>query len=232
MRFCSNCGKPVNDTDKFCAVCGAPQYNVQQPYNPYSPVQNRTLNKQPNSHKWNSDKIRKILPKMAIVTVSIVVVLIVLINCLNARGSMTASGAVKNYYSAINSRNGNKFLKATLSKQMQKAACKLQGCSKSQLLRYAKSDLKEYTYQVKNIEIIDKNELDGDAIDMINSISLISSVKIKVSKAYEITYKFTYIVDGDFESRTRTSIVYKSGGRWYFMSDTPFEYREDNSNYY
>lgn len=34
------------------------------------------------------------LPKMAIVTVSIVVVLIVLINCLNTRGSMTASGAV------------------------------------------------------------------------------------------------------------------------------------------
>ena len=112
MRFCSNCGKPVNDTDKFCAVCGTPQYNVQQPYNPYSPVQNRTLNKQPNSHKWNSDKIRKMLPKMAIVIVSIVVVLIVLINCLNARGSMTASGAVKNYYSAINSRNGNKFLNA------------------------------------------------------------------------------------------------------------------------
>ena len=66
---------------------------------------------------------------------------------------MTAYGAVKKYYSAINSRNGNEILKATLLKQMLKAACKLQGCSKTQLLKYAKSDLKEEgldTYSMLN----------------------------------------------------------------------------------
>lgn len=228
MRFCSKCGKPMGDADRFCAVCGTPQTNItyDKSYNPYSPVQNA------QNHRGNLDKIRKILPKIAIAAVSVIIVLVVLINCINVRGSMTASGAVKNYYSAINSRNGNKFLKATLSKQMLKAACKLQGCSKTQLLKYAKSDLKEYIYKVKNIEIIDKNELDEDEIDMITQISLMSGVKIKVSKAYEITYDYTYIVDGDFRAMSRTSIVYKSGGRWYFMSDTPFEYKETNYGFY
>ena len=40
MAFCSNCGKPVDDTIRFCPSCGAPQQPVsQQPYQQPAPQQ-------------------------------------------------------------------------------------------------------------------------------------------------------------------------------------------------
>ena len=47
MAFCTNCGKPVDDTIRFCPACGAPQQPAPQQPAPQQPAPQQPVYQQP-----------------------------------------------------------------------------------------------------------------------------------------------------------------------------------------
>lgn len=250
MKFCSNCGKQMNDDERFCQACGAdsaaqpqqaaqPTYtyaapagqqttsnNAQNPYGqPVYAAGNQTAQTKPA--KFNN----KMLPVYAAAAVLAILLIVFFFRSVVGSGSLTMKGAVKAYGKAIEAQSGKKMLNATMSGPLIKAVKKGEDMTKKDIIEefdsiYDDSDMK---IKIKDIRITDKEKMDKEDVKEFNEgIKDETGVNPHIRKVYqvEVKYKQRYKYTGDdwtdWDKKTDTLYVYKSNGNWYVFPSSIF----------
>ena len=244
MKFCSNCGKQMNDDERFCQACGAdsaaqPTYtyaapagqqttsgNAQNPYGqPVYAAGNQTAQTKPA--KFNN----KMLPVYAAAAVLVILLIVFFFRSVVGSGSLTMKGAVKSYGKAIEAQSGKKMLNATMSGPLIKAVKKGEDMTKKDIIEeldsiYDDSDMK---IKIKDIRITDKEKMDKEDVKEFNEgIKDETGVNPHIKKVYqvEVKYKQRYKYTGDdwtdWDKKTDTLYVYKSNGNWYVFPSSIF----------
>ncbi|MDD6234784.1 MAG: zinc-ribbon domain-containing protein [Lachnospiraceae bacterium] len=250
MKFCSNCGKQMNDDERFCQACGAdsaaqPQQQAQPTYtyaapagqqptasnnaqNPYGQPVYAAGNQTPQT---KPSKLNKMLPVYAIGAVLVALLLVFFFRSVVGSGSLTMKGAVKSYSKAIEAQSGKKMLNATMSRPLIKAIIKGEDMTKKDIIEeldsvYDDSDMK---IKIKDIRITDKEKMDKDDVKEFNEgIKDETGVNPHIKKVYqvEVKYKQRYKYSGedwtDWDKKTDTVYVYKSNGNWYVFPSSIF----------
>lgn len=250
MKFCSNCGKQMNDDERFCQACGAdsaaqpqqaaqPTYtyaapagqqttsnNAQNPYGqPVYAAGNQTAQTKPA--KFNN----KMLPVYAAAAVLVILLIVFFFRSVVGSGSLTMKGAVKAYGKAVEAQSGKKMLNATMSGPLIKAVKKGEDMTKKDIIEefdsiYDDSDMK---IKIKDIRITDKEKMDKEDVKEFNEgIKDETGVNPHIRKVYqvEVKYKQRYKYTGDdwtdWDKKTDTLYVYKSNGNWYVFPSSIF----------
>lgn len=250
MKFCSNCGKQMNDDERFCQACGAdsaaqPQQAAQPTYTYAAPVgQQTTSNNAQNPYgqpvyaagnqtaqtkpaKFNN----KMLTVYAAAAVLVILLIVFFFRSVVGSGSLTMKGAVKSYGKAIEAQSGKKMLNATMSGPLIKAVKKGEDMTKKDIIEefdsiYDDSDVK---IKIKDIRITDKEKMDKEDVKEFNErIKDETGVNPHIRKVYqvEVKYKQRHKYTGDdwtdWDKKTDTLYVYKSNGNWYVFPSSIF----------
>ena len=227
MKFCSNCGKQMNDDERFCQACGAdsaaqpqqvaqPQQAAQPTYTYAAPAgQQTTSNNAQNPYgqpvyaagnqtaqtkpaKFNN----KMLPVYAAAAVLVILLIVFFFRSVVGSGSLTMKGAVKSYGKAIEAQSGKKMLNATMSGPLIKAVKEGEDMTKKDIIEeldsiYDDSDMK---IKIKDIRITDKEKMDKEDVKEFNEgIKDETGVNPHIKKVYqvEVKYKKRYKYTGD-----------------------------------
>ena len=250
MKFCSNCGKQMNDDERFCQACGAdsaaqPQQAAQPTYTYAAPAGQQTTSNNPQNPygqpvyaagnqtaqtkpaKFNN----KMLPVYAAAAVLVILLIVFFFRSVVGSGSLTMKGAVKAYGKAVEAQSGKKMLNATMSGPLIKAVKKGEDMTKKDIIEefdsiYDDSDMK---IKIKDIRITDKEKMDKEDVKEFNEgIKDETGVNPHIRKVYqvEVKYKQRYKYTGDdwtdWDKKTDTLYVYKSNGNWYVFPSSIF----------
>lgn len=251
MKFCSNCGKQMNDNERFCPACGTdsaagqPQPQVQpqpqpaaQPVYTYAaqpgqqPVQNNVQNPygQPVYATANQapakapSKLNKKLPLFAAGAVVVALLLVFFFRSVVGSGSITMKGAVKAYSNAIEAQSGKKMLNATMSRPLLKAAMESGDMTKKEVIEELDSvyDDSDITIKIKNVRITDKEKMDKDDVkDLNTTIKDKTDVNPHIKKVYQVEVKYQQRYKYSGEDWTD----------WEKKTDTIYVYKS-NGNWY
>lgn len=223
MKFCSKCGKQIEDAAPFCQFCGQPQNS--QPQAPYTqPAASPYSYAQPTAPQAPVKKKKK---KIWIPIVIIVALLSIAAGVITPlfllTGSFSPEDAARNYAKALyNNLDAEEMYKYSVSRSMQKALKKVDDHTKSDALdKYNEiiDELKEHGIEKYSISISieDKEKLSKSELeDMYLDDEIIDVVK----KSYRIKVKITI---KDKETReliaeeNLEAISYKSMFKWYAM---------------
>lgn len=184
----------------------------------------------PAASKPSKSNIIRKLPVIGAAAIALVLVLIFLFRSVVGSGSLTANGAVKDYFKAVEDGSGKKIMNATLSNPMIKALCAEGDMTKKELIESLDMDYDKYgfEFQYRKIVIEDKEKVDKADVKEFNKACKDSTgVNPHIRKAYtiEVSYECRYAYGGewsDWEDDSETFVVYKSNGNWYVMEDSMF----------
>lgn len=198
MKFCSNCGKQMNDDERFCQACGAdsaaqPQ-QVAQPQQAAQPQQPTYTYAAPAGQQTTSGNAQnpygqpvyaagnqtaqtkpakfnnKMLPVYAAAAVLVILLIVFFFRSVVGSGSLTMKGAVKSYGKAIEAQSGKKMLNATMSGPLIKAVKKGEDMTKKDIIEEFDSiyDDSDVKIKIKDIRITDKEKMDKEDVKEFN----------------------------------------------------------------
>ena len=237
MKFCSNCGTQLEDSVKFCGGCGAAQ-EVAQPQQNFTyeqPVANTQPAQSNGGFNGVIEKGKKItggkiwlLPVALVAVIFVVWFVIFFFRTIIGSGAATMTGAVKNYYKAMEDLDAKDYINATMSNSMLKAIKESEDMTKKEIIEEMEEDFEDledwygddYEIKYKNIKIKDKDKLDKDDIeDFVDMIEDETDVKVSIQKMYEVevSYREWDYYDEEWNKEETTLILYKSAGNWYVM---------------
>ncbi|MCM1308067.1 MAG: zinc ribbon domain-containing protein [Butyrivibrio sp.] len=167
---------------------------------------------------------RALIPILGAAAALLVLLLVFFFRCVAGSGSLTQNGAVKAYYDALGSRNGEKLLDATVSDSLLKAIEEESGFNKSHIIRLMRASLTASGDNVsyRHVKITDAEEYDKSEInDFVQSLErkLGTTVKISAMCAAKVSYEIWNSYYEEWQEYTGKLVLYKSGGSWYVMPD-------------
>ena len=203
---------------------GAPQQGFGQPQQAYA---GGGYPQQPAYKAPGQNPLSKI-PKPVLIIVPIVIILaiVAVIIFSNLRGASSYTGAVKDFFAAMDSGKSDKLMKVMFPKQLESAAKKeLGGDAVFDTLGYLGSYIS--LIDIKNDKIIEKEHADkSDISDFEDELNDEFNTHIKISDMYYVTAEAEISFEGssllgDLYSETEEMdfVVYKVSGRWYAFPD-------------
>lgn len=251
MKFCSNCGKQMNDDERFCQACGAdsaaqPQQAAQsqqaaQPTYTYTYAapagQQTTSNNAQNPYgqpvyaagnqtaQTKPAKFNnKMLPVYAAAAVLVILLIVFFFRSVVGSGSLTMKGAVKSYGKAIEAQSGKKMLNATMSGPLIKAVKEGEDMTKKDIIEELDSiyDDSDMKIKIKDIRITDKEKMDKEDVKEFNEgIKDETGVNPHIKKVYQVEVKY----------KQRYKYTGDDWTDWDKKTDTLYVYKS-NGNWY
>ncbi|MCR5213103.1 MAG: hypothetical protein K6E10_01710 [Eubacterium sp.] len=137
-------------------------------------------------------------------------------------GYMSQKQVLNNYYKAVSKEDARLYKKCCYTSKWSKGYTQdsVKGNNLDQIIADAFTMQSGATYS--DVEIISQESLDDRYADsMMENVESLYGIKIKVSKISKVNFTVNYTLGGvDDKTGTLTRYCYKSGGKWYFLSDT------------
>lgn len=213
--FCGNCGTPNNDSDVFCAGCGAKliQESVPTPA-PVAPVQ-----KKPN---------KKLIIGIAAAVVVLIVALVLIFTLGGEDEANTPESVVSTFMDAVLEPDMSKILdivpEAVLAEELGDKNDRADWVEdEEEDLAYVYEIFDDYydeweiTYEIKKVEDVSENILERcqDYYD--------DEYDCKVSAAKKVTVRVTAKLGESKQRETFSCYVVQIGGRWYIDNSSTNE---------
>ena len=230
MKYCTNCGAQMNDTDVVCQNCGT--------------------NNAPQQTTKKSGNLKDIIAKVpvktqriAILAAAAVVAVLVFVLLVSALFSGGPEKAIDTYFDATVKGKYNKIEKLAPKDYWEYVEDEydfdvdelIDNLKDNEVLEERLEELEdEYGKRIKtSIKYLDKIEADDDELDSIkDSLKERYDISKKsVKKAYTIAYKATIKGSEEKESNFGTMTVVKVGSRWYVCSSSFYAAEQFVSQY-
>ncbi len=235
-KFCGQCGAQLNDNATFCTNCGAsitPQQTAaQQTSAPVSGFQQAAQNINMNTIKdaVSMENIKNLKSKPNKLTIAIlgillalIIILVIILCAIFGGGSYKTP--IDNLVKVYNKGDGDALedLMPPYYDDMSEALSGLADVDFDEKAEEIRDEFEdEFGEDAKmSYEIIDKEKLDDDELDDYNAMSSLTSLlsdkkasKYEVTKAYQLTVKFTVEGDDDDSSEKMDIVVGKMDGEW------------------
>ncbi len=215
MKYCNQCGSPMEDDCRFCPACGTDQGGFAAAPTPSAPQDGQPA-PAPKRCKSNK-KMLLLLIGIGAALVLILALCLVLANC----SSCGARGALRNYlYYTSGNRcaNINTLFPADAWDTLEDDSDFYKDDARD-LLEEQQEDNEEneisYAYEIKSIKSIDLDEFEdacGSTLKYWYGIDVDD-----ITAAKKIRVRITVTQDGERDSETDTVYAYKYGGLWYIV---------------
>lgn len=245
-NFCPSCGTPQTNglsqqASEYADSSDGPSYTYdtsdgsrpmytydslsveQQLQNMYS--QNPSADGKVRRVKKKKQKSkRRLIPLFGAAAVLIILFLVFFFRYVTGSGSLTKNGAVKAYYGALHSKDGEALLDAMVSDSLLKAIEEDSGFDKERIVRLMRASItaSSTNYKYRRIRITNSEKYDKSEIsDFVRKIDrqMGASVKISDMSKVEVTYEVWNSYYEEWQESTAQLVLYKSGGKWYVMPD-------------
>lgn len=168
---------------------------------------------------------RKLIPILAAAAVIMILFLVFFFRCVAGSGSLTKNGAVKAYYEALRTKDGEKLLDATVSNSMLDAIEEKSGFTKKHIIRLMKAKMTASSTESKyrHIKITDTEKYSkSDIEDVLDTLERQTGERISISAMCRVEIEYD-TWNSYYEQWVETSgklVLYKSGGNWYVFPDS------------
>lgn len=240
-KFCGQCGAQLNDNATFCTNCGAgitpQQAAAQQTSSPVSGFQQAAQNINMSAIKdaVSVESIKNLRSKPNKLTIAVlgvllvlVIVLIIIICAIFGGGSYKTP--LNNIVKVYNKGDGDALedLMPPYYDDISEALGDLMDVDFDEEAQDIRDEFEdEFGEDAKiSYEIIDKEKLDDDELDDYNAMSSLTSLmsdkkasKYEITKAYQLTVKFTLEGEDDDETEKMDLVVGKMDGEWCLLDD-------------
>lgn len=233
MKFCTNCGKEIEDDSMFCNKCGAPQEVVKPELQPVEQVLNQSIEtpsapiqqtvptqqipvvqaEQEQQIPVDNVKKKKKWRMPVIIVSACLIVLGIAFFLINSYvgGCFTKEGAAKEYLEARYNKDAEDYFDVTLSLKAIEYLEEEYGVSKEDIINNLSKNLRDgVRYEIRNVEVRESREVTGEnGFKLVDGFGAPETWMIEVS--YEISYnggEWIKIDDGDV-------LVYYSNCKWY-----------------
>ncbi len=209
--FCGNCGTPNNDSDVFCAGCGAKL--IQEPVPAPAPV--APVQKKPN---------KKLIIGIAAAALVLIVALVLIFTLGGDDEADTPESVVTTYMESFLKADISNLLDLIPEPVLEENLGGKDGRDNwvedgNDQLEYIYDCFDDYydewelTYEIKKVE-----DVDQDTLEEIQEY-YDEEYDCTVSAAKEVTVRVTAKLDGSKEREDMTLYVIQIGGRWYFETE-------------
>ena len=215
MKFCSNCGNQMDDSTKFCILCGAAQEETQK------------KTKKKRKKLW---LIPVIIGGVCLVGLSIFISVSV------AYESSAKEGTIKKALNATAEMDTEATVDVMWSKSMLKLAEEMDDTDDMIDTYEEDFELLEYydiEFKFKNLEIEDMHDVEkADVKEFVEAIEDEYDVKVSIQKMceIEISYEFWNNNYEEWDDAEEECIVYKSSGKWYYLDKRLQEFYDEVIN--
>ncbi len=226
-KFCTSCGASLDDNATFCTACGAklaapaaaPAANdgSTAASTPLDDLKDKSL-KAINDFKNNPQRNTYI--GIACVAVLAIILIIVVVNLISGG----YKGALKDYFGAIEDKDGEAYAEALFSDDMIDYILDESGDDEDDFYdgykdkaKNAYSSLKdEYGSGISiSFDVTDKEKIDKDDLeDLEDSLNELYDDNINVSKGYEVELEIEVEGKDDDDTFDATAVMIKADGDW------------------
>ena len=217
-KFCSNCGKELEDNALFCDSCGTKVQEVtSSTSNPPENFNSNSTASAPNvngTSKLNELSKKRIkigntqIPILPVIIAAALILVFIIVKC--GFGGSAYETPFNNFEMAINNSDSSALQNVFLPSIS----------SSYQFDQVSDSDLKsEFENDSIKIAITDKKHITGD--DILDVVSDLDSIdEILATDCYIVDLKITLDKDGDIKTSTlKDVVVLKVNGKWYLATD-------------
>lgn len=167
---------------------------------------------------------RRLIPVLGAAALLMILFLVFFFRCVVGSGSLTKNGAVKAYYDAVYSRDGEALFDATVSNSLLNALEESTGFNKNRIiiLMRAQMTAASVNSRYRRVKITDSEKYDKSEIrKAVEEIEDKTGVSVKISQMCraEVSYEIWNSYYDEWQEGTERLVLYKSGGNWYVMPD-------------
>lgn len=168
---------------------------------------------------------RRLIPVFAAAAALMILFLVFFFRCVVGSGSLTKNGAVKAYYEALQTKDGEKLLDATVSNSMLDALEEKSGFTKKHIIRLMKAKMTASSTDGKyrHTKITDTEKYSkSDIEDVLDTLERQTGERISISAMCKVEIEYDSW-NSYYEQWVETSgklVLYKSGGNWYVFPDS------------
>lgn len=241
MKICSNCGKQMEDSEKFCIACGAAQgADTQQAHYAYDQsmtgAQSAVNAQQPVAQNAKKRKKLWLIPVIIVGVLSLVAGVAAPTIVKNS-GRFKNSGrseedTIKEYFEAISEKDADAVVDLLWSKSMLEVADELYDMDKEELIIEWEGVFINWDYEVKykNLEIENIDAVDKDDVNyFVEEIGDEYDTDIKIDKMciVEVSYEMWSDYYEAWKEVEEEIVLYKSSGKWYILDCEVYDYSDE-----
>ncbi len=232
-KFCTSCGASLADNATFCTACGAKLAAPATPVantapaaattadgnTPLDALKDKTVNAI-NSFK-NSPQ-RNTYIGIAAIAVAVIVLIVILVNLLSGG----YKGALKDYFGAIEDKDGKAYAKSVLSGDMIDYMEDEGDMDKDDIYDVYEVSAKSAYSKLKedfgsgieiSFDVTDKEKLDKDECEDLEDMLNLVYDDVKVSKGYTVELEITVEGKDDDDEFDAEAGIVKVDGDWVIM---------------
>lgn len=232
-KFCTSCGASLDDNATFCTACGAklaaPVAAAQAPAQeatanaegtPIDALKDKTVNAF-NSFKNNPN--RNTILGIAAIAILVIILIVVVVNLFTGG----YKGALKDYFGSIEDKDGKAYAQSTMSGDMIDEMIDESGLKKDKFYDGYKAVAKSTYNKLKedfgsgieiDFEVTDKEKIDKDDLEDLETILAFAMEDIKISKGYDLELEVTVEGKDDDDTFDAVATVLKVDGDWIVMN--------------
>lgn len=167
---------------------------------------------------------RRLIPILAAAAVLMALFLVFFFRCVVGGGSLTKNGAVKAYYEALQSKDGEKLFNATISNSMLDALEEKSGFTKKHIIRLMRATMTASSsdHKYRHAKITDVEKYSNDEIEeSLDMLERQTGERVRISDMcrVEITYDSWNSYYKQWVEMDGKLVLYKSGGNWYVFPE-------------